>query len=466
MRTRHEKSRLSNLRCQSLRRYKHIPRRTDTMKAEFAQVDVAIVGAGTTGAAAALLCARRGLSVLCVERSSLGDAGAHWVNGVPATAFDIAQIARPEAPELLAQNVDFHLIAGWGPERVVLSGHDLMEVDMRRLVARLQREAAAEGVYFVENTRVHGYNGVELQTSSGPISARWIVDASGLSGARLLDNPRPAGADICTAAQQVRRITDPGAARRFCEKNGVKLGDTMCFSAIEGGYSILNIRVELSEEAPGDDRVAILTGTIPARGHRSGRAILREFVANHPWVGDTIYGGCRAIPLRRPYSKLYQQNVAVIGEAACQVFAAHGSGIGSGMIAARLLADALAEGRGLQGYERDWQRLYGGLFAGYAACRKYTQTLSIDDLTRMMRAGLIDAEILADGLLQRMPSPTPAMLLAKLRAVLLAPDLAVQLAPVMGQMAAANLLFAGFPNTPSSRPRWSKIIDRVLGTPA
>ncbi|AWV90255.1 NAD(P)/FAD-dependent oxidoreductase [Bradymonas sediminis] len=435
------------------------------MKAEFPQVDVLIIGAGSTGAAAALLCARRGLSTRCLDRAALADAGAHWVNGVPASAFDIAGITPPAAPELRAQGVDFHLFAGWGPERIVMRGLDLLEVDMRRLVTRLQAEAKAAGADFVDNTRVHGYDGVTLHTSSGPMAARWIIDASGLSGARLLAHPRPAGPDICTAAQEVRRITDRQAARQFCRQHDVPLGDTLCFTGIEGGYSILNIRVELGE-APGDaDTVSILTGAIPARGHRSGRAILRDFVATTPWVGETIFGGGRAIPLRRPYTNLYRDNVAVIGEAACQVFAAHGSGIGAGMVAARVLADALADGRGLEGYEADWQRLHGGLFAGYAAFRNYNQTLTIEDLARLMRSGLLDADTLADGLLQRMPAPSASMVLAKIRAMMRAPDLAAQLLPVMGQMAAAAVLYAGFPTTPKRRQGWSRLVSGVLGAP-
>jgi flavin-dependent dehydrogenase len=440
------------------------------MKSELPQVDVAIIGAGTTGAATALLCARRGMSVLCLERGDLAHAGAHWVNGVPAWAFDEAGIERPKAPELLAGGADFHLIAGWGPERLILRQDGLLEVDMRRLVERLQGEARAAGAIFSGNTRVEDFDGATLSTSKGPAAARWIVDASGLSGARLLDHPRPDAADICAAAQQVLEVLDPGAARRFCEEHGASVGDTICFSGIEGGYSILNIRVESGEESGDEsgqqDRVAILTGTIPARGHRSGRALLREFVAEQPWIGEPIFGGSRAIPLRRPYARLHRGSVAVVGDAACQVFAAHGSGIGPGLVAARILADALADGRGLDGYERDWQRDFGGLFAGYAVFREFVQTLTPADLSRMISCGLMDSQTVADGLLQRMPRASARMLLAKLRAVLRAPDLAVQLAPVMGGMAAANLLYAGYPAAQSRRAGWSKLVDRVLGAQA
>ena len=52
------------------------------------QVDVAIVGAGTAGAAAAALCAQRGLSVVCLDSKPLDGAGARWLNGVPLSAFD------------------------------------------------------------------------------------------------------------------------------------------------------------------------------------------------------------------------------------------------------------------------------------------------------------------------------------------------------------------------------------------
>lgn len=427
------------------------------MSQPFRTADIAIVGAGTTGAATALSCARQGLEVVCLERRSLDEAGARWVNGVPASAFDRAQIARPEQPERLAMGVDFHLVAGWGPERVVIRDHDLMEVDMRLLVERLQDEAQKAGVEFVDQTRVEGLVDDELHTARGAVKARWYVDASGLAGARLLDHPAPAPDDICAAAQSVHHVEDLDAAHQFFAEHDVAPGQTLCFTGIEGGYSILNIRVD-------DDHVSLLTGSIPADGHRSGRAILQEFVDRQPWVGEAIFGGSRAIPLRRPYARLHERNVAVIGDAACQVFSAHGSGIGPGLVAGRILADALASGRGLGGYTRDWHRTYGGLFAGYAAFRRFSQTLSVDALATLMQTGLMDADMAAQGLLQQMPSADLADLKNKLAGAVRAPGLVARLVPVLARMGAAHLLYAGYPSS-SRLDTWSRLVDTILGHP-
>ena len=48
--------------------------------------------------------------------------------------------------------------------------------------------------------------------------------------------------------------------------------ETLCFSGVAGGYSILNVRFAHGE-------VSLLTGSIPADGHVSGLELLRSFVA-------------------------------------------------------------------------------------------------------------------------------------------------------------------------------------------
>ena len=64
--------------------------------------------------------------------------------------------------------------------------------------------------------------------------------------------------------------------------------------------------------------------------------------ADEPWLGESISGGSGVIPLRRPYARFTAPGLALVGDAACQVFPAHGSGIGMGLIAGRMLADAVA----------------------------------------------------------------------------------------------------------------------------
>ena len=151
--------------------------------------DVAIVGAGTAGAQAAYQCARRGLRVLCLDSRPLDQAGARWVNGVARWLLDAAEVPLPRGDELRGDDGPFHLIAGHGPERVIIRDRGVLELDMRLLVARLQALAVDAGAELRGGVRVHKLVDDRLDTSAGPIHADVIVDASGLAGAGLLATP-------------------------------------------------------------------------------------------------------------------------------------------------------------------------------------------------------------------------------------------------------------------------------------
>ena len=363
--------------------------------------DLAIVGAGTAGAALAAQAARAGMRVVCVERRPLGEAGARWVNGVPRWMFEEAGVDEPRGDERLGYGHPFHLVAGQGPDRVVVRDHDVLDVDMRLLVARLQRDAIEAGADLRGQVTVQGLESGALATSAGPLRARWFVDASGLAGARLLDQPRLHPTDVCTAAQQVRVVRDPAGARAFLHRHGVEPRATLCFTSIAGGYSIVNVRVD-------GDHVSLLTGTIPALGNPSGARLLDSFVEDNPWIGDVVFGGARAIPLRRP-RVLARGDVALLGDAGSQVFSAHGSGIGVGLVAARQLADALAHGAGPQGYARAFRRRWGILLASYDVFRRLSQRLSARQVSWMMRAGVLNETSVRTALEQRLPLSYPVL---------------------------------------------------------
>lgn len=412
---------------------------------------VAVVGAGTAGAAAALLMARRGLDVVCLDRRPLGEAGARWVNGVPARAFDEAGIGKPEGAELCGEGHAFHLVAGWGPRRVTVRDHGVLEVDMRALVARLQRGAEEAGARLVGEARVVGFDGRRLETTAGPVEADVFVDASGMGGAGLVPIPDVPPEDICAAAQEVRELGDPGAARAFCEERGVPAGESLCFSGVAGGYSIVNVRLT-------GDAVSILTGSVPALGFPSGKALLDTFAAEHSWVGPARYGGARPIPLRRPADRLALGNVALLGDAGRQVFTAHGSGIAAGLLAASDLAAALAKDpspAGILRYQTAYMRRRGGLLASYDAFRRHSRTLTAADIGALMESGLISEELSRPTLAQEALPLGPSVVLQALAGAVRAPRAVARLAPVLLRMARLRAHYARYPEDPDRVDAWS-----------
>jgi flavin-dependent dehydrogenase len=424
--------------------------------------DVAIVGAGTAGAAAAALCAERGLATICVDRRPLHEAGARWVNGVPLACFPEAGIEPPTGDELHASDHVFHLVVGWGPRRLSLRGHGLLDVDMRGLVARLQARARRAGAELRGEAVVTGFDGQRLRLGDEAIAARWFVDASGLGGARLLRQGPVARQDLCAAAQWVHALADPAGARAWLRQHDAREGETLCFTSVAGGYSIVSVRVEPSGVAGHGGAVSLLTGSIPAEGHPSGQRLVDDFVQAHAWIGERRAGGARAIPLGRPHDVLAEGNVALLGDAAGQVFSAHGSGIAAGLLAARLLADTLAEGRGPEPYGVRWQRRHGGTLVAYDVFRRFSQRLALDEVAELLDAGLLDAESSIAALRQALPRPSPRWLLGKARGLVRSPRLAARLAPVLGRMAAAQALYRSYPADPTQRARWSTWAARVL----
>lgn len=415
---------------------------------------VGIIGLGTAGSAAAAACARRGLAVVGVERGPLDQAGARWVNGVPRWTFAAGGVSEPIGAELRGAEAPFHLVAGWGPAKIV--ARSALEVDMRHLVARLQAVAREHGADLRGSVTSDRLVGRTLRTSAGDLVADVWVDASGVSGHQLLGQPDVDRRDLCAAAQEVRELRDPIAAARFRERFGAQDGEPVCFSGVAGGYSIVNVRVDGLE-------VGLLTGSIPAEGQPGGKALLDRFAAEHSWVGARVFGGARAIPIRRAWEVVGWKDRALIGDSASQVYAAHGSGVGMQLVAAELLAAALAEGRGVWGYNVAWQRAYGGMLAASDLFRRLSSTLSADEIAALMARGALSPESSAQAMEQR-PIRLPLGTLIRAAAGLArVPRLGARLLPTLARMRAVEALWAAYPASPEGYPAWASWAERLTG---
>ncbi len=420
--------------------------------------DVVVIGAGTAGAAAAHHCARRGLDTLVLERGDLDSAGARWVNGVARGAFAEAGIEPPTGEELRGEGEPMQLVAGWdGPMMTV--EHDVLEVDMRLLAARLRGLATGSGAELRGGVTVRGWEdraAGRLATSTGAIATRWVVDASGLRSAGLIDRPDIPPEHLCVAAQAVFDCADAAAAEAWFASRGSRFGPALVFAGVAGGFSIVNVRCDGRE-------VSVLTGSIAGSPHPSGSELLRDFVGAHAWIGAERFGGARAIPLRRPVDVLGDDRTALLGDAASQVFSAHGSGIGPGLVAARVLADALADGVGPRGYGVRWMRTHGGLFAAYDLFRRYSEKLTPDDLAALVDAGLMDPATSRAALEQRLPPVSLRIAVGKARGALRAPRHAIGFLPLLPAMQRARRLYARYPEDPDDVPAWASRVARLFG---
>ena len=452
-----------------------------------------VVGAGTAGLNAALQLARRGLDVTVVESRRLGEGGARWDNAVLPWQYTRAGIAAPDSDEV--HDTDGHsLLFGPGDVGPVTVDAPTVHADMRRLNDRLVVLCRKEGVAFLDRARDLAPTLVDgrvrsltltAAVASGDgerggdeaarvhLEAALFVDASGRRGVLRSQVPELAawcpsvGRELlCTAAQHSFEIADPDGARRFLDAHGAVPGDTISKVGLDGGFSALAVDVR-----SGLDEVGILTGTIASGEWGTARTILERFLAAQPWVGAVRYGGDGLIPLRRPYARLGAGGVALVGDAACQVFPAHGSGIGVGMIAGTVLAEQVGacldpgSTAALWSYQHAYHRELGGTLAAYDAFRRCSSAIGSDGIRRMIVSGLFTPEMAAGGLDQRWRSLAFSEMLAALRAYRRDPGLAALMSPWLARCVAAERLGAVSPEEvdPVALRRWDRRLARVVG---
>ncbi|HCH64256.1 MAG TPA: hypothetical protein DFR83_15740, partial [Deltaproteobacteria bacterium] len=235
---------------------------------------------------------------------------------------------------------------------------------------------------------------------------------------------------------------------------------TLCFTGVSGGYSIVNVRFD-----PEQQTLSLLTGGIPAAGHQSGRQLLDDFVERHPWIGSMLSGGARVIPIGPPMARFDDGPLVRIGDAARQVFAAHGSGIGAQLIAAEALATTLADGNSPWDYSRRWHRTWGSHFCGSVAFARFSRSLSTEDLRDLFATGLLAPRLAGRALVQERLG-LGAHVLPDVAGMLLgaakAPRWLARMAPLAGVMARLELHHSQYPASPDRVSAWGAARDALL----
>lgn len=471
------------------------------------EFDAVVVGAGTAGSNAAYQLAMRGLSVALIERRTLASAGAQWHNGVLDWQFERAGL-RPSAPPERSTPVPrLHMFDSAGRHAFTMEEPPTVAANMSLLGDRLRTLAADHDVQMFDNAtdmdvRLEGDRivsiglrarnaeprnaepGAELSTADGSATseklqfdATLFVDASGRHGALrkhspLLQRwcPTVRGDELCSASDFRFEIADRTGADCFLDRHGASPGETITSVGNAGGFSTISITV-----ADGLDQVSILVGCLANGRYGTGPRMLDAVRRSNPWIGEPRSGGSGVIPLRRPYSRFTAPGLALVGDSACQVFPAHGSGIGFGLIAGRMLAEAvtassppadIGDETTLWSYQADFQREFGGALAAYDGLRRMTTALGSTGVGTMLSSRLLTESMARSGLNQVWDTPPIVETASMAPRLGRTPRLAAQILPMLLRSQLAGRVAGRHPLSPdlAEIERWDTRVNRALGT--
>jgi flavin-dependent dehydrogenase len=385
------------------------------------QFDVAIVGAGIAGSHLAQLLAAHNFNILLIDQRPLMGSGPNWINGIPSWIFDKAKVKRPQKPEIFDEN-DRFIIRANNRNRLVINKLGLLDVHMERLGIRLKQDflkcnnsnflmALVKGSNYI-NSRLTEIDIESKETKIKKIKAHLFVDASGIKA--TLRKGHPLGKplwpnlerqDTCIAAQVSYEIKDRHGAISYLEKNQTLAGDILCDIGFMGGYSLFRSQVDHDL-----NHISVLCGVRALPHYKSALTAVRKFEDDNSWIGQRFIAGQGAIPLNSPYHQLGDLGLALLGDAASQVYAAHGSGIGMGLLAATILCDALIDARktgtdlGSLSVINAYQKVFHGLYQKrlYFAeqFRRFSQSITLDKSAQLIDSGLLNEELMKQTLRQ------------------------------------------------------------------
>ena len=380
--------------------------------------DVIIAGAGTGGATTAYTLAKRGHSVLLIDRKernnighkTCGDAlGSHHINelreliGIPELPDGIVEY-EVNGIDLIAPDRD-HRLRMEGP---TTTGMSFNRLKMGQWFVGLAESAGAE---VMASTRVKRLvfeegkvAGIKLSQEGGPekvIKGRIVVDATGATGMLRMQLPESspverhiASEDRMVAWRDIYETPDfdfetPDILDIFWNQEETLGGYTWVFPQ-------------------GKNRVNVGNGVMTIKGHRNPKDIQYNFVKK-TWM-DT-WGDIKVLdssggvaPIRRPIDTMVDDNFMLVGDAACQVNPIHGGGIGSsllggahaGIVASEALENNDTSIDALWDYNPRYHTSYGSKQAALDVFRWFLLNVTNDDIDFAFKKQVIKASDLLD----------------------------------------------------------------------
>ncbi|MHA2086146.1 MAG: geranylgeranyl reductase family protein [Candidatus Thorarchaeota archaeon] len=442
-----------------------------------ADYDVIIAGAGTAGTTTALTIAKRGHTVLLIDRKTkerIGDktCGDALASHHPEKLKEM--IGFPDIPENIVEHMidGIDLISPDRKHRLRLDGPTIRGFSFNRLklgqwLLSLAEKAGAE---VLPSTRVRRLllkegkaSGVQLkgegENEDRNLTARIIVDASGASG--MLRRQLP-------SSSPVDRVT---------EKYDMMVAWRTIFETPEHTFETPNL-LEIywnQNQTPGGytwvfpqghHRVNLGVGLMVLPGYRGPRNIFDSFVRTS-WdfmktnlVSIDSSGGIS--PMRRPIDTMVDDNFMLVGDAACQVNPVHGGGIGPSMLggahAGITASDALESNdtsiESLWPYNTRYMESYGVKQAALDIFKWYLLTVTNKEIDLAFRKGIIKGSDLLSVSITGQIKTGRTEKLKRMISGLGNVSFLKRISEVSRLMARMRMIYANYPDSPKYLEEW------------
>ncbi|MHA3963251.1 MAG: geranylgeranyl reductase family protein [Candidatus Thorarchaeota archaeon SMTZ1-45] len=380
--------------------------------------DVIVAGAGTGGATTAYTLAKRGHSVLLIDRKernnignkTCGDAlGSHHISelrelvGIPELPKGIVEY-EVNGIDLIAPDRD-HRLRMQGP---TTTGMSFNRLKMGQWFVGLAESAGAE---VISSTRVKKLifddgkvAGVKLSEEGGSereVMSRIVVDATGATGMLRMQLPETSPVE-CHIASEDRMV----AWRDIYETPDYEFETPDILEIFWNQEETLGGYTWVFPQ--GKNRVNVGNGVMTIEGHRNPKDIQYDFVKK-TWID--LWGKVKVIdssggvaPIRRPIDTMVDDNFMLVGDAACQVNPIHGGGIGSsllggahaGIVASEALEKNDTSIEALWDYNPRYHKSYGSKQAALDVFRWFLLNITNEDIDFAFRKQVIKASDLLD----------------------------------------------------------------------
>lgn len=383
-----------------------------------ADYDVIVAGAGTGGATTAYTLAKRGHSVLLIDRKerdnignkTCGDAlGSHHISelrelvGIPELPSGIVEY-EVNGIDLIAPDRD-HRLRMQGP---TTTGMSFNRLKMGQWFVGLAESAGAEVMastrvkkLVFENGKVAGVRLSQEGSSEKEYKSHIVVDATGATGMLRMQLPETspverhiASEDRMVAWRDIYETPEyefetPDILEIFWNQEETLGGYTWVFPQ-------------------GKNRVNVGNGVMTIEGHRNPKDIQYDFVKK-TWIDS--WGEIKVLdssggvaPIRRPIDTMVDDNFMLVGDAACQVNPIHGGGIGSsllggahaGIVASEALERNNTSIESLWDYNPRYHKSYGSKQAALDVFRWFLLNITNEDIDFAFRKQVIKASDLLD----------------------------------------------------------------------